>query len=174
MADPDNNDDENFRDWFRSFAILSLLPLNHMLYSLQYLVQIKPNYSTIPQFLHYYHKTYGPFSHFSPHMYNHYRNITPRTTNYLEGRHARMKKHVSSPHPNIYVAIDLLRNGQSLASITRLRDDLRAPTLKHRKNNVISDECLMKLWKHYDEGRIDMPTFLKTAGMRYFQRSPKS
>ncbi|CAF0956902.1 unnamed protein product [Rotaria sordida] len=129
------NDDENLRDWFRSFAALSLLPLNHMLYGLQYLVQIKPNYSTIPQFLDYYHKTYGPFSLFSPHMYNHYRNITPRTINYLEGRHARMKKHVNSPHPNIYVAIDLLRNEQSLASITRLRDDLGAPTPKCRKNN---------------------------------------
>ncbi|CAF2854919.1 unnamed protein product [Rotaria sp. Silwood2] len=25
------NNDENLRDWFRSFAALSLLPLNHML-----------------------------------------------------------------------------------------------------------------------------------------------
>ncbi|CAF3081582.1 unnamed protein product, partial [Rotaria sp. Silwood2] len=90
------------------------------------------------------------------------------------GRHSRVKKHVNSPHPNIYVAIDLLQKKQSLASITRLRGDLGAPTPKRRKNNVISEECLMKLWKRYDESRIDMPTFLKAVGMRYFQRPSKS
>jgi hypothetical protein len=111
---------------------------------------------------------------FLPHMYNHYRNITPRTINYLEGRHSRMKKHVNSPHPNIYIAIDLLQKEQSLASIARIRDDMGAPTLKRRKNKVITDECLMKLWKRYDEGRIDVPAFLKAAGLRYFKRPSKS
>ncbi|CAF3597787.1 unnamed protein product [Rotaria sp. Silwood1] len=41
-------DDENLRDWFRSLATLSLLPLNHMLVDLQYLIHIRPNYSPIP------------------------------------------------------------------------------------------------------------------------------
>ncbi|CAF3046268.1 unnamed protein product [Rotaria sp. Silwood2] len=95
------NNDENLRDWFRSFAALSLLPLNHMLWGLQYLIQNRPEYPGIQEFLTYYHTTYGPFSKFPPHMYNHYRNITPRTINYLEGRHSRMKKHVNAPHPNI-------------------------------------------------------------------------
>ncbi|CAF1507526.1 unnamed protein product, partial [Didymodactylos carnosus] len=45
---------------------------------------------------------------------------------------------------------------------------------------VITDECLIygnvvtKLWQSYDDGRIDIPAFLKAAGMRYFQRPPKS
>ncbi|CAF0870950.1 unnamed protein product [Rotaria sordida] len=165
--------DENLRDWFGSFAAISLLPLHHMLWGLQYLVGIRPNYPGIQTFLDYYHNTFGSFSRFLPHMYNHYRNITPRTINYLEGRHNCMKKHVNSPHPNIYVAIDLVQKEQALAWIVRLQDDLRVPTPKHRKNNVISDECLMKLWKRYDEGRIDIPAFLKAAGLRYFQRAPK-
>ncbi|CAF1382091.1 unnamed protein product [Didymodactylos carnosus] len=151
-------DDENLRDWFRSFAALSLLPLKHMLRG----------------FIDYYHNTYGPFSRFPPHMYKHYRNITPRTINYLEGRHSRMKKHVSSPHPNIYIAIDLLQKEQSLASTARVRDGMGAPAPKRRKNKVITDECLMKLWQRYDDGRIDIPAFLKAAGMRYFQRPSKS
>ena len=166
-------DDENLRDWFRSFAAISLLPLHHMLWGLQYLVSIRPNYPGIQEFLDYYHNTFGPFSRFPPHMYNHYRNVTPRTINYLEGRHNRWKKHVTSPHPNIYIAIDLLQKEQALASIVRVRDELGAPTPKRRKNNVISDECLMKLWQRYDEGRIDIPAFLKAAGLRYFQRAPK-
>jgi len=72
------------------------------------------------------------------------------------------------------MAIDLLQKEQSLASIARLRDDLGAPTPKRRKNNLISDECLMKLSNRYDEGRLDIPMFLKAAGMRYFQRPSKA
>ncbi|CAF0913176.1 unnamed protein product [Didymodactylos carnosus] len=52
---------------------------------------------------------------------------------------------------------------QSLALIARVRDDMRAPTPKCRKNKVITDECLMKLWQRYDDGRIDIPAFLKAA-----------
>ncbi|CAF3916162.1 unnamed protein product [Rotaria magnacalcarata] len=141
----------------KSFAALSLLPLNHMLQGLQCLTSTRPEYPNIQGFLDYYHNTYGPFSKFPPHMYNLYRNITPRTINYLEGRHSRMKKHE-----------------QALASIARIRDDMGAPTPKHRKNKVVTDECLMKLWKRYDNGRIDITSFLKAAGLRYFQHPSRS
>jgi hypothetical protein len=76
---------------------------------LQCLIRTRPDYPGIQGFLNYYHNSYGPFNKFSPHMYNHYRNITSRTINYLEGKRSRMKKHVNSPHPNIYIAIDLLQ-----------------------------------------------------------------
>ncbi|CAF1419329.1 unnamed protein product [Rotaria magnacalcarata] len=76
------NNDENLRNWFRSFASLSLLPLNHMLQGLQCLILTRSEYPSIQGFLDYYHSTYGPFTEFPPHMYNHYRNITPRTINY--------------------------------------------------------------------------------------------
>ncbi|CAF1250777.1 unnamed protein product, partial [Didymodactylos carnosus] len=82
-------DDENLCDWFRSFAALSLLPLKHMLWGLQCLIRTRSDYPGIQGFIDYYNNTYGPFSRFPPHMYNHYRNITPRTINYLEGRHSR-------------------------------------------------------------------------------------
>ncbi|CAM4740257.1 unnamed protein product [Rotaria magnacalcarata] len=168
------NDNENLRIWFRSFVALSLLPLNHMLQGLQCLTSTRPEYPNIQGFLDYYHNTYGPFSKFPPHMYNHYRNITPRTINYLEGRHSRMKKHVNSPHPNIFIAIDLLQKEQALASIARIRDDMGAPTPKRRQNKLVTDECLMKLWERYDNGRIDITSFLNAAGLRYFQRPSKS
>ncbi|CAF0883600.1 unnamed protein product [Didymodactylos carnosus] len=62
--------DENLRDWFRSFAALSLLPLKHMLWGLQCLIRTRPDYPDIQEFIDYYHNTYGPFSRFPPHMYN--------------------------------------------------------------------------------------------------------
>ncbi len=46
--------DENFRNWIRSFAALSLLPLNHMLWGLQYLIRTRPKYPGIHEFLDYY------------------------------------------------------------------------------------------------------------------------
>ncbi|CAF1649270.1 unnamed protein product [Didymodactylos carnosus] len=90
-------------------------------------------------------------------MYNHYHNITPRTINYLEDRHSRMRKHE-----------------QSLASISRVRDDRGSSAPKRRKNKIITDECLVKLWQRYDDGRIDIPAFLKAVGLNYFQRPSKS
>jgi hypothetical protein len=87
---------------------------------------------------------------------------------------SKWKKHVNSSRQNIYIAIDLLQKEQSLAFIARIRDGIGAPAAKRRKNNVISDEYLIKLWKRYDKGRIDIPTFLKSARMRYFQSSSKS
>ncbi|CAF5012564.1 unnamed protein product, partial [Rotaria sp. Silwood1] len=62
---------------------------------------------------------------------------------------------------------------QEASSISRLRDNMGAPTSKRRKDKVITDECLIKLCQRYDEGRLDIPSFLKAAGLRYFQRPPK-
>ncbi|CAF1398945.1 unnamed protein product [Didymodactylos carnosus] len=167
-------DDENLRDWFRSFAALSLLPIAHLWCGLQHLIRTKPAYANITQFPDYYHHTYGPFGRFPPHMYNHHHNVMPRIINYLEGRHSRIKKHVNAPHPYIYVFIDILQKEQSLASLARLRDDTGAPAPKRRKNKIITDECLMELWQRYDDGLIDIPSFLRAPGMRYFQCPSKS
>ncbi|CAF4729720.1 unnamed protein product, partial [Rotaria socialis] len=57
---------------------------------------------------------------------------------------------------------------------SRLQDNMEAPTPKRRKNKVITDECLIKLRQRYDEGRLNIPSFLKIAGSIYFQRPPKS
>ncbi|CAF1480323.1 unnamed protein product, partial [Didymodactylos carnosus] len=58
---------------------------------------------------------------------------------------------------------------QSLASIARVRDDMRAPAPKRQKNKVIRDKCLIKLWQRYDDSRIDITAFLKAVGMIYCQ-----
>ena len=49
-----------------------------------------------------------------------------------------------------------------------------APTPKRRKNKVVTDKYWMKLWTRYDGDCIDIPSFLKTAGLRYFQGSSRS
>ncbi|CAF2095647.1 unnamed protein product [Rotaria magnacalcarata] len=59
-------------------------------------------------------------------------------------------------------------------SLAKLQDNMEAPTPKRRKNKIMTDECLIKLRQRYDEDRLDIPSFLKVAGPRCFQRPPKS
>ncbi len=69
--------------------------------------------------------------------------------------HTCICQYIQTPHPH------------PLALTLTLTLTLSHPqTLKRRKNHVVSDECLMKLWKCYYEGRIDIPAFLKAAGLR--------
>ncbi|CAF4410779.1 unnamed protein product, partial [Rotaria magnacalcarata] len=42
-----------------------------------------------------------------------------------------------------------------------------------RSTRTRENECLIKLWQRYDEGLLDIPSFLKAAELKYFQRPPK-
>ncbi|CAF0941510.1 unnamed protein product [Didymodactylos carnosus] len=123
------NNDENLRGWFRSFAALS--SSKDMLWGLQCLIRTPLDYPCIKGFLDYYHSQSISIRYYS----NYYHNITLRTINYLKGQCSRMKKHVNSSHPNNYIVIDLLQKEQSLASTTRVRDNMtEAPTRKCHHN----------------------------------------
>ncbi|CAF1486332.1 unnamed protein product [Rotaria magnacalcarata] len=65
-------------------------------------------------------------------------------------------------------------SSQVSATPLKLQDNMEAPTPKRRKNKIMTDECLIKLRQRYDEDRLDIPSFLKVAGPRCFQRPPKS
>jgi hypothetical protein len=71
------------RVWFRSFADISLLPQQEMNEASEHLYSLKPALykNQIDLFLKYHNNTYGINSNFPPSMYNHYRNINPRTIN---------------------------------------------------------------------------------------------
>ncbi|CAM4816692.1 unnamed protein product [Rotaria magnacalcarata] len=64
-------------------------------------------------------------------------------------------------------------SSQVFATPLKLQDNMEAPTPKRRKNKIMTDECLIKLRQRYDEDRLDIPSFLKVAGPRCFQRPPK-
>ncbi|CAF1544720.1 unnamed protein product [Rotaria sordida] len=102
-------------------------------------------------------------------MYNHYRNINPRTINYIEGRHNKWKKRSTRPHPDIYAFIDLFKNEQLLAQDQRQRHEAGAAPPKRKKTIRIAEESLYRLWDKLEKTQIDTKTFLKGAGLRYFQ-----
>ncbi|CAF2125984.1 unnamed protein product [Rotaria magnacalcarata] len=109
-------EDESLRNWFRSFAAIALLPETDMEEASQYLRTTKPLLyeRQIDSFLEYHDRTYGIQSSFPPKMYNHYRNLNPRTINYLEGRHNKWKKRAIKPHNDIYACIDMFKDEQLL------------------------------------------------------------
>ena len=163
--------DETLRVWFRSFAAIALLPQRDMIEATEYLRLNKPLLyeKEIELFIEYHDKTYGVNSSFPPIMYNHYRNINPRTINYLEGRHNRWKKISASSHNDVYTCIDMFKNEQLLAADEHKRDETGAPPPKRRRTTRIAEETLCRLWNKLENHKIDRATFLKGAGLRYFQ-----
>jgi len=163
--------DESLRIWFRSFAALALLPQEDVHDAKKYLYSIKPTLyeKEIDHFLKYHDETYGPNSNFPPEMYNHYKSINPRTINYLEGNHNRWKKRSSKAHDDIYTCIDLFKHEQLLAADERQRHVAGAAPPKRKKKNRIAEECLWRLWHKLEKKEINTQTFLKGAGLRYFQ-----
>ncbi len=120
-------------------------------------------------FLKYHNNTYVVNRNFPPSMYNHYRNMNPRTVNYLEGRHNRWKKRSTKSHQDIYTCIDMFKNEQLLAADERERHEAGAPPQKRRKAIHIAEESLHRLQDKLDRKQIDREKFLKSAGLRYFQ-----
>ncbi|CAF1256091.1 unnamed protein product [Didymodactylos carnosus] len=161
--------DEQLRTWFRSFAAVALLPLTHMIFGFNYLMQNKPNYPQLTSFLQYFHDTYVAFSSFPPPTYNHFVNFSPPTTSHVEDRYLKWKKRSTSAHPNIYCTIDLLRQEQSLGAFSSVRDHMGAPQPKRRRNQQIAENSLQKLWLRFCEQKLDMVSFLNAAGTRYFK-----
>jgi hypothetical protein len=138
---------------------------NHYLQSTKPLLYEKQ----IDSFLKYHDKTYGINSSFPPSMYNHYRNLNPRTINYLEGRHNRWKKRSTKPHNDIYNCIDMFKHEQLLASDERQRHEAGASPPKRRKTTRVAEESLCRLWEKLEKDQISKEKFLKGAGLRYFQ-----
>ncbi|CAM4830107.1 unnamed protein product [Rotaria magnacalcarata] len=163
--------DENVRIWFRSFAAIALLPPEDMNESIQHSRTTYPTTyrKEINSFLKYHNKTYGINSSFPPIMYNHYRNINPRTINHIEGRHNKWKKRSTKPHHDMYSCIDMFKSEQLLASNERHRHEAGAPPPKRRRGTRIAEESLYRLWDKLEKKQIDKETFLKGAGLRYFQ-----
>ncbi|CAF1249125.1 unnamed protein product [Adineta steineri] len=164
-------EDESLRLWFRSFAAIALLPETDMDEAIEYLRSIKPLLyeKEIDSFLEYHNNTYGINSRFPPKMYNHYRNLKPRTINYLEGRHNRWKKRSTKSHHDIYICIDMFKIDQLLAADGRERHEAGAAPPKRRKNTRIAEESLSRLWDKLEKDQITKEKFLKGAGLRYFQ-----
>ena len=153
------------------FEVLLQYPFYRMNRAYEYLHSIIPVLykHEFDLFMEYHNKTYGYNSHFPPSMYNHYRNINPRTINYLEGRHNRWKKRSTKAHADIYTCIHMFKSEQLLAADARRRHEAGSSPPRKRKNIHIAENSLHRLWDKLEKHQINQATFLKGAGLRYFQ-----
>ncbi|CAF3047092.1 unnamed protein product, partial [Rotaria sp. Silwood2] len=79
------------------------------------------------------------------------------------------KKRSSKPHHDIYTCIDMFKLEQFLAKDEGLRDEEGVAPPKRRRGVRIAEESLGRLWDKLENNKIDKETFLKSAGLRYFQ-----
>ncbi|CAF1328741.1 unnamed protein product [Rotaria sp. Silwood1] len=95
--------------------------------------------------------------------------MNPRTINHIEERHNRWKLTSTKPQNDIYTCIDMFKQEQLLAADEHHRHETGAAIPKHRRATRIADESLYRLWDKLEKKQIDTETFLKGAGLRYFQ-----
>ncbi|XP_060082120.1 uncharacterized protein LOC132561410 [Ylistrum balloti] len=74
------------------------------------------------------------------HVWNHFDNDGPRTTNNLEGWHSKLKKRIPHAHPNIYLFIRVLKDIQAANDINRIQRAAGGlPVPKRRRYRNLDD-----------------------------------
>ncbi|CAF4399856.1 unnamed protein product [Rotaria magnacalcarata] len=63
----------------------------------------------------------------------------------------------------------MFKDEQLLVADERQRHEAGAPPPKRRRNTRIAEESLNRLWDKLQKNQISKETFLKGAGLRYFQ-----
>ncbi|XP_060071015.1 uncharacterized protein LOC132550930 [Ylistrum balloti] len=77
------------------------------------------------------------------HVWNHFDNDGPRTTNNLEGWHSKLKKRIPHAHPNIYLFIRVLKDIQAANDINRIQRAAGGlPVLKRRRYWNLDDRLI--------------------------------
>ncbi|XP_033753121.1 LOW QUALITY PROTEIN: uncharacterized protein LOC117336618 [Pecten maximus] len=96
-------------------------------------------------------------------FWNHYDNDGPRTTNHVEGWHSKVNKLCQHAHPNIFVAVQLLKKIQATneAKIIQLSAGGKQRPKKRKYCHI--DYRLSHLKDRYRNGQIDVLTYADAA-----------
>ncbi|XP_060065086.1 uncharacterized protein LOC132545413 [Ylistrum balloti] len=79
------------------------------------------------------------------HVWNHFDNDGPRTTNNLEGWHSKLKKRIPHEHPNIYLFIRVLKDIQAANDINRIQRAAGGLPVPKRQRYWNLDDRLIQL-----------------------------
>lgn len=104
------------KSFFRLYLGLAFVPLARLDEAYSYIrfsfpPASHPAYSSCIEFDKYFHQTWfnSERAYFPRHLWNHYNNLGPRTTNGAEGWHHRLNKRISRAHPKECDLIDTLK-----------------------------------------------------------------
>jgi len=78
-------------------------------------------------------------------LWNHSDNYGPRTTNYLEGWHSKIKKHTHHQHPNIFFLIRLLKQEEASSEIRRIQYSAGGKRVNRKRKYIEIDNRLFRL-----------------------------
>ncbi|CAF0744043.1 unnamed protein product [Brachionus calyciflorus] len=96
---------------------LGLVPIEKSDLSFEIIMANKPSINSLDKFLDYFFATYFEGS-YTINMWNHFETYdSPRTNNNLEGYNYKLNRHIRILHPNIFKAIDKLKEEEVDLSI---------------------------------------------------------
>ncbi|CAF1119668.1 unnamed protein product [Brachionus calyciflorus] len=108
---------EEFSKWFRSICCLALVPIEKSDQLFEIIMANKPSINGLDKFLDYFVGTYFE-GLYTINMWNHFETYdSPRTNNYLEGYNYKLNRHIVISHPDIFRAIDKLKEEEVDLSI---------------------------------------------------------
>ncbi|CAF1109257.1 unnamed protein product [Brachionus calyciflorus] len=113
----DYENNEEVSNWFKTVCSLAIVPIDYVNTLFEKLLSTTPDIPNADTFLSYVVDTYFE-GNYEVSMWNHFNtNDTPRTNNNLEGYNFRLNKHLSVARPDIYSAINKLKEEEVDASL---------------------------------------------------------
>lgn len=76
---------------------------------------------------------------------------------------------MTNAHADIYTCIVMFKSEQLLGTDARRGHEADTSSSRKRKNIRITENSLNRLWDKLVKRQINQETFLKGAGLRYFQ-----
>ncbi|CAF0766403.1 unnamed protein product [Brachionus calyciflorus] len=147
--------------WFKMVCCLAIVPLDYVDKHFENVLLITPDIPKADVFLKYVVDTYFK-GVYKVSMWNHFNtNETPRTNNNLEGYNFRLNKHLSVSRPNIYTAINKLKEEEVDASLKFFRalNGNKAPP--RNKLYVINDVIFLNQRQMLLNNEISVETYIK-------------
>ncbi|KAK3102328.1 hypothetical protein FSP39_010519, partial [Pinctada imbricata] len=96
-------------------------------------------------------------------VWNHFENQGPRTANYLEGWHRKLKRIVQHAHPNIYTTIQTFKDLQNANEINRIQRAVGGSIRPKAKKYLTIDHRLSTLKDRYQRGLVDVMDYADSA-----------
>ncbi|XP_046552941.1 uncharacterized protein LOC124262479 [Haliotis rubra] len=100
-------------------------------------------------------------------LWNHHRNVGPRTNNNLEGFHYRMNKTLTHHHPNIYRFVELLKQIEKSESAKMRQINFGAAIQGRKRVYREKENRLVRLWDQLESGQKNSVQFLDAVGYLY-------
>ncbi|XP_064483521.1 uncharacterized protein LOC135396466 isoform X1 [Ornithodoros turicata] len=159
-------EDRHFCSFIRNCVSLAFLPAEpdegEVRTAWQMLKEKVPQVDSVQQFLVYFEQTWMGGT-YPIRSWNQYGNRGPRTNNFLDSCHRKIKKVLGKAHTNIYTCLEALKREEARQT-TSLRQVLAGSQRRQRLRKwQLKDRAIADLERQYAENEIPMTLFLKEA-----------